>query len=149
VPQADGTLAGVVDGAQLAAGIEDLAAGGRDDELFFHDTERGLTPVDRRSLDLADAEPRIEGSVDVKLKDGRDVKCTTVFSLLRSRLAAYSPEQAEALCGTPAPVIRALAKLFAEARAGNHFDTGTLREAEAFLGDPLGWSASRGGVIEA
>ncbi len=37
--------------------------------------------------------------------------------------------------------------VFAEARAGNHFDTATLKEVEAFLGDPLGWSASKGGVV--
>ena len=102
---------------------EDLAAGGRDDELFFHDTKRGLTAVDRRSLDLADADPRLEGSFDVTLKDGSEVKCSTVFSLLRARLAAYAPERAEAMCGTPAAVIRALAKLFAESRAASMVTT--------------------------
>jgi len=102
---------------------EDLAAGGRDDELFFHDTRRGLTAADRRSLGLTDAEPRLEGSVDVVLKDGSEVKCSTVFSLLRSRLADYAPEKAEAMCGTPAPVIRALAKLFGEARAASMVTT--------------------------
>lgn len=38
--------------------------------------------------------------------------------------------------------------VFAEARAGNHFDTATLKEVEAFLGDPHAWSASKGGVVE-
>lgn len=31
-------------------------------------------------------------------------------------------------------------------RAGGHFDPETLDQVEAFLGDPLGWSADRGGV---
>jgi orotate phosphoribosyltransferase len=36
--------------------------------------------------------------------------------------------------------------VLAEARAGGHFDAGTLAEVEAFLGAPLDWSAAHGGV---
>jgi orotate phosphoribosyltransferase len=38
--------------------------------------------------------------------------------------------------------------VFAESVAANHFDKPTLKEVEKFLADPLGWSASRGGIIE-
>ena len=35
--------------------------------------------------------------------------------------------------------------VLAEARAGGGFDAGALREVEAFLDDPVGWSAAHGG----
>ena len=38
--------------------------------------------------------------------------------------------------------------VLAEARAQQAFDKITLDQVEAFLGDPLGWSAERGGVGE-
>jgi len=38
------------------------------------------------------------------------------------------------------------ADVLAEARAGGHFDAGTLAEVEAFLDAPLAWSAAHGGV---
>lgn len=36
--------------------------------------------------------------------------------------------------------------VLAAARAGGHFDPGTLAEVEAFLTDPLPWSAAHGGI---
>lgn len=36
--------------------------------------------------------------------------------------------------------------VLAEARAGGHFDAGTLREVEAFLESPLDWSSAHGGA---
>jgi orotate phosphoribosyltransferase len=38
--------------------------------------------------------------------------------------------------------------VLAEAQAGDHFDAATLAEVEAFLADPLDWSAAHGGVTE-
>jgi len=38
--------------------------------------------------------------------------------------------------------------VLAEAQAGEHFDSATLAEVEAFLADPLDWSAAHGGVTE-
>jgi orotate phosphoribosyltransferase len=37
-------------------------------------------------------------------------------------------------------------EVLAEARAGGHFDAGTLDEVERFLAEPLAWSAAHGGV---
>lgn len=37
-------------------------------------------------------------------------------------------------------------EVLAEARAGDHFDAATLASVEAFLADPLAWSARNGGI---
>ena len=39
--------------------------------------------------------------------------------------------------------------VLAEARAGGHFDAGTLAAVEAFLAAPLEWSAAHGGTVPA
>jgi orotate phosphoribosyltransferase len=38
--------------------------------------------------------------------------------------------------------------VLAEARAGGHFDAGTLAEVGSFLAEPLAWSGAHGGVTE-
>jgi anaerobic selenocysteine-containing dehydrogenase len=59
----------------------------------------------------------------VQLADGREVEVKTVLSLLRERLAAYAPEQAAKLCGTPAPLIRELARRLARAKSASMVTT--------------------------
>jgi DMSO reductase family type II enzyme molybdopterin subunit len=101
----------------------DLEAGGSDEELYLHDAQRGVVKAPRRSLALEGLEPTLEGSFPVRLADGREVEVRTVFSLLRERLAAYAPEQAAKLCGTPAPLIRELARRIARAKSASMVTT--------------------------
>jgi DMSO reductase family type II enzyme molybdopterin subunit len=101
----------------------DLERGGSDEELYLHDAQRGLVKAPRRSLALADLQPELEGRFEVTLRDGKKVGVRTVFSLLRERLAQYSPEKAARICGTPASVIRDLARRFASARAASMVST--------------------------
>jgi DMSO reductase family type II enzyme molybdopterin subunit len=95
----------------------DLRAGGSDEELYLWDRSRGLAPVPRRTLALGELQPELEGRFAVGLADGATVHVRPVFSLLKERLAAYAPERAAALCGTPASVIRRLARRIAGAKA--------------------------------
>ncbi len=95
----------------------DLEAGGSDEELYLHDAQRGVVAAPKRSLGLEGLRPSLEGRFEVTLADGKQVAVRTVFSLLRERLADYTPEQASALCGTPASLIRELALRLARAKA--------------------------------
>jgi DMSO reductase family type II enzyme molybdopterin subunit len=95
----------------------DLEAGGSEEELYLHDGERGVVAAPKRSLALEGLQPSLEGRFEVELADGKTVAVRTVFSLLRERLADYSPEQASQLCGTPASLIRELAQRLAGAKS--------------------------------
>jgi DMSO reductase family type II enzyme molybdopterin subunit len=95
----------------------DLVADGDEDELQLHDPKRGVVAAPRRELSLGGLEPSLEGRFEVTLADGSQVTVRPVFALLREHLAAYTPEQASALCGTPAVVIRKLARRIAAAKS--------------------------------
>jgi DMSO reductase family type II enzyme molybdopterin subunit len=97
----------------------DLESGGSDEELYLHDAKRGVVAAPRRSLALEGLSPSLEGRFEVTLADGEKVAVRTVFSLLRDRLADYTPERASDLCGTPAPLIRELALRMARARSAS------------------------------
>jgi DMSO reductase family type II enzyme molybdopterin subunit len=95
----------------------DLAEGGDADELLLHDAKRGVVAAPRRELSLGGLEPSLEGRFEATLVDGSKVGVRPVFDLLREHLAAYTPEKASALCGTPAVVIRKLAHRIAAAKS--------------------------------
>jgi DMSO reductase family type II enzyme molybdopterin subunit len=104
----------------------DLSEGGDDEELFMHDAKRGLLPAPRQSLDLGELAPELEGRFEVTLKDGGRVTVRTVFTRLREKLADYSPEKATLVCGTPAPMIRKLAREIAAAGAVSMVTTSNI-----------------------
>ena len=95
----------------------DLEAGGSDEELYVHDEREGVVLAGRRSLELGKRKLTLDGRFEVSLHDGHRVGVKTVYRLLREHLAAYAPEQAAALSGTPAPQIRELARAMAQARS--------------------------------
>jgi DMSO reductase family type II enzyme molybdopterin subunit len=101
----------------------DLEEGGSDEELYLHDAERGIVPAPRRSLALEDLRPSLEGRFEVTLKNGATVAVRTVYSLLVERLSDYSPEKASALCGTPASLIRELARRLGRAKSASMVTT--------------------------
>jgi DMSO reductase family type II enzyme molybdopterin subunit len=95
----------------------DLSDGGDEEELYFHDPERGVVPAGRRTLDLGGVRPSLEGRFQVTLHDGAKVQVRTVFSLLREHLAGYAPERAAELSGTSASQIRDLARRLGRAKS--------------------------------
>jgi DMSO reductase family type II enzyme molybdopterin subunit len=96
----------------------DMVAGGRDDRFYVHDMkENAPSPATRGTLDPGAADPALEGEWEVKLADGKSVRVTTVFARTKQRLDhAYTPEQAQALCGIHAGTIRSLARKAATRR---------------------------------
>ena len=104
----------------------DLEDGGSDEELYLFDPARGPVPAPRRSLALGRLQPVLDGRFEVALKDGREVRVRTVYSLLRERLAGYRPEQATRLCGTPPPLIRELARRIGTAKAAAMVTTSNM-----------------------
>jgi DMSO reductase family type II enzyme molybdopterin subunit len=67
------------------------------------------------SLALGDLDPALEGRWRVPTAQGT-VEVTTVFELLKRRLAEYTPERAAAITGVHADNIRAVATRFATAK---------------------------------
>jgi DMSO reductase family type II enzyme molybdopterin subunit len=95
----------------------DLKEGGAEDVFYFHDAATGeLREASQRSLALDGAQPALEGRYKVKTLDG-EVEVRPVFESLREQLADYAPEATEAITGTAAKQVRALARHMARAKA--------------------------------
>ncbi|MDP6980224.1 MAG: molybdopterin-dependent oxidoreductase [Myxococcota bacterium] len=95
----------------------DLSPSGGDEVLYFHDADKGVVEIPRRSLALEGLAPSVEGRFEVKLASGETIAVETVFTRLRRKLAEYTPERAAEMCGTPAPTIRRLARMIGEAKS--------------------------------
>ncbi len=107
----------------------DMERGGDEEELYLLDTERGAVPAPRRTLELGDLRPELEGASEVTLHDGKRVAVRTVYARLREHLASYGPEEASKLCGTPPGMIRELARRFAEAKSACMVTTSNFSKA--------------------
>jgi DMSO reductase family type II enzyme molybdopterin subunit len=95
----------------------DLEEGGADDIFYVLDRTTGaISEVSQRTLTLGDIDPVLEAELDVDVGESL-VGVTTVFSLLRKHLAAYTPEAASKITGTRPEQIRSLARTIARARA--------------------------------
>jgi DMSO reductase family type II enzyme molybdopterin subunit len=95
----------------------DVEGMGREDQLYFWDTKTGaLAKASRRTLDLGDVDPALDGARTVRLHDGSTASVRPVFSALREHLEQYTPERAAAITGTSPNTIRRLAKMIAAAK---------------------------------
>ena len=68
------------------------------------------------SVEWPCSKPAIKGSYKVKLTDGTEVECKTIWQLLVDRVNEYSPEVAEQRTWIPAEKIREAARLFATSK---------------------------------
>jgi len=80
-----------------------------DGHIIFDKRSQDLATAPYRSLKLGELTPELDVRRTVRLNDGREVEVRSVFSLLRDRLSPYTPEAAEAMCGTPAKLIQRFA----------------------------------------
>ena len=95
----------------------DLKQKGSDEQLYCWDEVRNrLQAVSTETLKLGDVRPALEGRFEVQALAG-SVTVEPVFERLKAHVAPYTPEAASAICGTPAPIIRELARMLGEARA--------------------------------
>ena len=116
----------------------DLQEDGRDDQFYFYDSRaRRIAEAPRGTLALGDANPALEGTYRVALKDGREVDVTPVLGLLKERLKDYEPEKAREMCGVHPDVIRQLARKVATKKTHVHEGLGT---GKFYHGDLMGRS---------
>src|ERR1019366_5176413 len=113
--QTDLPLLVLVESGRFLRG-NDVKAGDREDRFFHWDSEDGLRAAPRDTLDLGGRSPELEGTWTVTLHDGTTAEVTTVFALLRERLADYSPERSAEICGASPETIRDLARMVARRR---------------------------------
>jgi len=89
----------------------DVQADGRADHHMLWDAKsNSLKTAPYKTLALDALDPALEVTRTVKLKDGTEVEVRSVFSLLKERLADYTPENASAMCGVTPKMIRRLTK---------------------------------------
>jgi complex iron-sulfur molybdoenzyme family reductase subunit alpha len=79
--------------------------------LFFARNTLGYEPG---TLALKGMDPALEGSFEVRLKDGTAVKVMPVFELVKRKLAEITPAKAAAITGITDSVIEGIAREYAE-----------------------------------
>jgi DMSO reductase family type II enzyme molybdopterin subunit len=98
--------------------LSDVEAGGHETTHMLWDAKsNSLKPAPFRTLALEGLDPVLDVKRKVKLKDGSSVDVRSVFSLLRDRLADYTPENASKMCGVSEKMIRRLTKEIVQAKA--------------------------------
>src|ERR1039458_2312772 len=77
----------------------DLREGGDAEQFFVLDSASGeLEPLPKGTLAMA-CDYALEAELNVTLKDGRQLAVTNVFSLLKRRVAEYTPEKVQEISG--------------------------------------------------
>ena len=86
--------------------------------------------------------PQLDGAVDVKLADGKTVRCRPVFDLVREYVAHFDPQTVEELTWAPAAAVEGLARhvakvpgttLFALGMGPNQFFNSDNKDRAVFL----------------
>ncbi len=116
----------------------DVVEGGRDDQFYFYDScTRKAVQAPRGTLALRRVNPALEGAYTATLKNGRTVKVSPVFQLLKERLRDYEPKKASAMCGVHPSVIRTVARKVATKKTHVYEGLGTGKH---YHGDLMGRS---------
>ncbi len=96
----------------------DVQADGRADHKMMWDAKsNSLKTAPYKTLALGGLDPELEVKRNVKLKDGTEVEVRSVYSLLKDRLADYTPEAASKICGVSPKMIRRLVKEITSVKA--------------------------------
>lgn len=114
----------------------DLRRGGSSEQLYCWDERRNrLQAASTRTLALGKLQPALEGRFEVETLSG-PVTVEPAFERLKAHVAPFTPDAASALCGTPAPIIRELARMLGEARAAcnvESFALGKFHHGDAMM----------------
>jgi DMSO reductase family type II enzyme molybdopterin subunit len=139
----------------------DVEKDGKQDVLYVWDTKTqravpapGSQGHSSQTLALGAVDPALEGSFEVRLRDGKSVRVRPVFELLKERLAKLTPENAATITGVGAASIRQVAREFARAKAGlilcsvgacKHYHSDLFQRANILLVALTGNQGKRGG----
>ena len=94
----------------------EVTAGEREDQFYWWDEKGGkIEAAPRGTLEIEDVQPALEGRWKIQTVDG-EVEVTTVWELVKERLAEYTPEAAGPVCTVSPSVIRDLARQVAKKR---------------------------------
>jgi DMSO reductase family type II enzyme molybdopterin subunit len=106
----------------------DVQAKGKDDIFFFWDETKnqlaeaaGSQGHKQQDLRLGTVKPALHGTFKVKLANGRAATVQPLLDVLARHLQHYTPEDAAAVTGVNADVIRRVARGLAKARTGMIF----------------------------
>ncbi len=89
----------------------DLRENGDAEQFYVIDAASGkIAPALKDTLSMPH-DYALEGSVKVRLKDGKEIEATTVFVLLQQRVAEYTPEKVHELSGVHPETLRQIAEL--------------------------------------
>ncbi len=88
-----------------------------EDQFYWWDSDtESMVKAPRDSLKVTGVTPALHGNWTITKRDGTDAEVTTVWELMVARLADYTPELAEKICGVHPSVTRKLARLIATRR---------------------------------
>lgn len=99
----------------------DLKAYGSNENFVVWDSKRNAPAIwvsEEMEYHPKDAHPALTGAYKIKLKDGQEVECKTVWQLLIERVSKYTPEYVEKITWIPAEKIIETARLFWTRRPG-------------------------------
>lgn len=96
----------------------DLWEGGRSDRFYAMDRALGLVVWDSTKVayETQPAELILSGTWKVRLKDGKVVRCHTVWDALRERVRPYTPEEVARICWVDPDTVREAARFFAKSK---------------------------------
>ncbi|MEM2273159.1 MAG: molybdopterin-dependent oxidoreductase [Candidatus Bathyarchaeia archaeon] len=99
----------------------DIRQGGSRENFVVWDTMRNAPAIwisEEMIFQPQDAKPSLSGTFKVKLVDGKEVECKTVWDMLWERVSKYTPEYVEEITWIPAEKIIETARMFWTRRPG-------------------------------
>jgi DMSO reductase family type II enzyme molybdopterin subunit len=88
----------------------DLKEGGDAEQFYVIDAATGKLEALAKGTLQMECDRVLEGTVEVRLKDGTRVEAVTVFTLLRKRVAEYTPERVYEIAGVHRDQLEKLAE---------------------------------------
>ncbi len=102
--------------------------GGDDNRFYVIDDRDRLRLAPVNTLALGPLKPKLDVKTQITLADSTTVEVTTVFALLKNRLAPYTFETASEMCGTKPKLIARMAKMVANAKALSNVTSSSLNK---------------------
>lgn len=102
----------------------DVKEGGSKRNFVVWDENKNSAAVwvsEKREFERSDVKPALEGTYTVKLKDGAEAKCKTVWTLLKEKVDEWTEEKASEISWVPEDQIRRTAKMYATIKPSGLF----------------------------